>query len=434
MAYHFTRHATNSGLDSYLKTVRTWTELEAMDYHDFAVYDPNAVLAVAEDQITLTSCPQNYAYHMTKDYGAGRFSADSLEGKAFRVCVRSVNSASTLRAAFWGLSNTPSDLISLQNAGEHSVFVLLATTGSAQAISIQETYQGAVNTQYTSLSANTDYWVEIELDKSAGDYGTLRVRVYTDAAYTQRYRTVSAALHADTAFRYLHAATARTVSSAGTYSAVYKDMTYGAIGGGTPKIPSSDTFSIFTRFRAEDVTNNHVIWCIEMDDPDDNRFVLYAAGGIANDPVQFVSSRDGSNTPLSTSTSYSANVWHSVVTCRSALSGRYISLDGGPFEQSVFIAKYPYGNALYMTVSSSGTRRAIAGDVAEIAIWNVDLSLPEYAADVAALAKGISPMTIRPADLVHYWDLTRNLTDRVGGCTLTPFNAPTVSEHPRVIP
>jgi len=30
--------------------------------------------------------------------------------------------------------------------------------------------------------------------------------------------------------------------------------------------------------------------------------------------------------------------------------------------------------------------------------------------------------------------LTRGLQDRVGGCTLTAFNSPTVSEHPRVIP
>ena len=62
------------------------------------------------------------------------------------------------------------------------------------------------------------------------------------------------------------------------------------------------------------------------------------------------------------------------------------------------------------------------------------MSYAQYAADVAALAKGISPMTILPGNLLHYWDLTRGLQDRVGGCTLTPFNSPTVSEHPRVIP
>ena len=432
MAYKFAKHATDSGLDSYLKPVRSYTALETMDYTDFTVYDPDSVLAVAEDQITLTSCPQNYAYHMTKDYGAGRFSADSLEGKAFRVCVRSVNSASTLRAAFWGLSNTPSDLISLRAAGEHSVFVILDTTGSAQAISIQETYQGAINTQYTQVSANTDYWVEIELDKSAGDYGTLRVRVYTDAAYTQLYRTVSAALHADTAFRYLHAATARTVSSAATFSVVYKDMTFG-IAENSLQIPAvTPTFSIFARFRAADITQAHTLLYLQLAGTQNYRLV--AAGNVAGDPILWTSYDGNSDLTAATATGYIADTWHSVIACRNAIQrpDLAVSIDGSTFGTKNKVSTS--GAPSYLTISSAGTYRAIDGDVAEVAIWDVDLSLAAYAADVAALAKGISPMTILPGNLRHYWDLKRGLQDRVGGCTLTPFNSPTVSEHPRVIP
>lgn len=190
-------------------------------------------------------------------------------------------------------------------------------------------------------------------------------------------------------------------------------------------------FSVFARFRAEDVTQAHTILKIEFSNGEHYRLV--ASGEVANDPVRWISWDGEKQYGASTTTGYTADTWHSVIACKTLASRPgAVSLDGAEFSISIKIGAS--GNTPLLSISSAGVYRAIAGDVAEIAIWNVDLSLPEYAADVAALAQGINPMTIRPADLVHYWDLTRGLQDRVGGCTLTPFNSPTVSEHPRVIP
>ncbi|KKK59939.1 hypothetical protein LCGC14_3029330, partial [marine sediment metagenome] len=68
--------------------------------------------------------------------------------------------------------------------------------------------------------------------------------------------------------------------------------------------------------------------------------------------------------------------------------------------------------------------------IAEVAIWNVALSN----AEVALLAKGFSPLLIKPESLVSYWPLVRDDdNDWIGGFDLTAFNTPTVSDHPPVI-
>ena len=71
------------------------------------------------------------------------------------------------------------------------------------------------------------------------------------------------------------------------------------------------------------------------------------------------------------------------------------------------------------------------GRIAEAAIWNVALS----DADVAALAKGVCPLHVRPDGLVAYWPLIgRNdpEPDFVGGYAMTLNAAPTQAAHPRV--
>ncbi len=193
-------------------------------------------------------------------------------------------------------------------------------------------------------------------------------------------------------------------------------------------INQSTGFSVYARFRAEDVTQAHTILKIEFSNGEHYRLV--ASGEVANDPVRWISWDGESQRAASTATGYTADTWHSVIACQ--YTGGAISLDGAAFSFGLKVSAG--GNTPLLSISSAGVYRAIAGDVAEVAIWDVSMSLAQYAADVAALAKGISPMTILPGNLLHYWDLTRGLQDRVGGCTLTAYNTPTVSEHPRVIP
>ncbi len=68
-----------------------------------------------------------------------------------------------------------------------------------------------------------------------------------------------------------------------------------------------------------------------------------------------------------------------------------------------------------------------SGDFAEYGLWQEALSV----ADVAALAKGMTPDKARPDKLVSYIPLVRDIQDVRSGTTLTDTST-TVATHPRV--
>lgn len=69
------------------------------------------------------------------------------------------------------------------------------------------------------------------------------------------------------------------------------------------------------------------------------------------------------------------------------------------------------------------------GRIAEVGFWNVVLT----AAEIATLAKGYSPLFVRPASLISYLPLVRALVDYKRGVP-TLVSAPTAgSAHPRII-
>lgn len=69
-----------------------------------------------------------------------------------------------------------------------------------------------------------------------------------------------------------------------------------------------------------------------------------------------------------------------------------------------------------------------SGLIADVGVWNVALN----AAEIAALAKGISCRLVRPQSLVFYAPLLRDLVDVRGGLAITNNNAATVADHPRI--
>jgi hypothetical protein len=75
--------------------------------------------------------------------------------------------------------------------------------------------------------------------------------------------------------------------------------------------------------------------------------------------------------------------------------------------------------------------RFLSGMLADAAIWNVALT----AAEVLMLANGVSPLAVRPGNLVAYWPLWgvhSTEIDLKGGYPLTLTNGPTKAAHPRM--
>jgi hypothetical protein len=77
---------------------------------------------------------------------------------------------------------------------------------------------------------------------------------------------------------------------------------------------------------------------------------------------------------------------------------------------------------------NNATFSFLDGRIAEVGIWDAALT----AAEIASLAKGMTPDKVRPQSLVFYAPLVRDLNDQKGGLTITNNNAATVANHPRV--
>lgn len=78
------------------------------------------------------------------------------------------------------------------------------------------------------------------------------------------------------------------------------------------------------------------------------------------------------------------------------------------------------------------SRRYWDGEIAEACIYNVALS----DAEVALLAQGISPLHVRPNDLVGYWPLIGRHSpeiDIVGGFDMTVNGTPTAASHINIV-
>lgn len=79
-------------------------------------------------------------------------------------------------------------------------------------------------------------------------------------------------------------------------------------------------------------------------------------------------------------------------------------------------------------INGSAVAAQANGNIAEVGIWNAALS----AMEIRSLARGTSPILIRPQSLVFYVPLVRNLVDLRDGRIITNNNGATIANHPRI--
>jgi len=113
------------------------------------------------------------------------------------------------------------------------------------------------------------------------------------------------------------------------------------------------------------------------------------------------------------------------------------TLEAENTSSSLNISDFADSDEFYIgTGISSGTNIATKtweGGIAEVAAYSADLS----AGEIAALAKGFSPLMVRPSALVGYWPLggpyPSTVMDPIGSNTLTANGGASVETHPRII-
>jgi hypothetical protein len=160
-----------------------------------------------------------------------------------------------------------------------------------------------------------------------------------------------------------------------------------------------------------------------------HRFVV-GIGPTGNVDAQSIS---GSSGVSSSSGAVSAGTWAHIGGIFAATNSRQAVLNGA------------IATANTTSITPAGINRTLIGarilttpgafadaDIAECAAWNATLVQDEW----AALAKGISPLLIRPDALLAYWPLIGRSSpepDWVGGFDMTLTNSPTTAAHPRII-
>lgn len=150
------------------------------------------------------------------------------------------------------------------------------------------------------------------------------------------------------------------------------------------------------------ITGNHVavgMFQIDGVGSSADAWYLQFGGATGGDPVQAITAQTNTFAVASTATGFSANVWtHGAAVFESATS-RIAYINGGNSGTNA-TSKTPTGvtDTVIGAFNAGAAYNHTAVKIAEVGIWDVALTAEE----VAALADGVSPLLIRPANLVKY--------------------------------
>lgn len=163
----------------------------------------------------------------------------------------------------------------------------------------------------------------------------------------------------------------------------------------------------------------------------ETRFAMVAGGALTGDPVA-ISAKNSSGTDglAQTSTGYSANTWTHAAGVFTSTTSRTAYINGGSAVTNTTSVTPDQLAATLIGASSteSGVSFYANARIAEVGIWNVALS----AAEITSLARGMKCYRIRPASLILYVPLVRNIYDYDGRVTITNNNSTPVATHTRV--
>lgn len=151
------------------------------------------------------------------------------------------------------------------------------------------------------------------------------------------------------------------------------------------------------------------------------------------DPDASWTFRDGTDRNVITTNSYTQNAWNHAVGIERGDTDHTVILNGdfgGEGNDTTNTASPDNSDSIVIGHEGDSTpANFFDGRLAEIAIWNTDLTDDE----VTILSLGYSPLFVRPANLVFYAPLTRTEDrDIIGGMAFTPTGSPTVADHPPI--
>ncbi len=187
-------------------------------------------------------------------------------------------------------------------------------------------------------------------------------------------------------------------------------------------------FSVSLWFNAANATAAHTLLKLEHGGTN-TRYLLNVNGATADDPVIW-RSQIGEYMYTVSQTSYTASTWQHVF-ASAEFSETYttlsVALNGALICAENEAAIAPTDAESYVQISGDNVFiPAIDGAIAEVAIYDVDLSAAPARFE---LADGFAPSRVMPQNLIFYAPLVRDLQDVKAGHTLTAYNSPTPGPH-----
>lgn len=188
-------------------------------------------------------------------------------------------------------------------------------------------------------------------------------------------------------------------------------------------------------FNLDDTTNGQALINISNSGGFE-RFLLLARGNAAGDPIgAFYADSSNAFVLANTSTGFSASTWTHGAAVFTSSTSRTAYINGGSSGTNTASATLSNSGLNNITIGfqqfNNTGASAVDGRIAEVGIWNTDLST----AEIASLAKGMTCDKVRPQSLVAYFPLVRDLVELKGGLTITNTGingTATVANHPRV--
>lgn len=202
-------------------------------------------------------------------------------------------------------------------------------------------------------------------------------------------------------------------------------------------IISAEPLTIAGWGRSDSITVNQVvgaIWSFEVGGSEGWR--IRFSGAVASDPIEATHTQNGGATGTSASaTGYSANVWTHAAGVFASTTSRIAYKDGVAGTENTTLSQTSAGidrtliGARYE--NTPAITDAFSGDIAEVGFWNVALT----AGEVAALAKGVRPLLIRPASLVAYYPIMGRYSPEINlvDTTVMTVTGAAQSAHPLAV-
>lgn len=161
-----------------------------------------------------------------------------------------------------------------------------------------------------------------------------------------------------------------------------------------------------------------------LEDGGDQWYIMY----LSNERIKAYS-RNGGTTPIATSspTNIQKDTWYQATAVFAASNSRSAYLNGADKVTDTNSCSPDSGQINQVSIGKQFAN--FTGQLAELGIWNIALTDVE----IETLGKFISPLLVRPQNLVFYLPAIRdNDEDLIGGLSMTVGGTPVVSPHPRV--